>query len=50
MTLRDTKRMLRDQVIAARDALAPARRAEASEAIAARIAALPRSTARKSCC
>ena len=41
MTLRDAKRALRERVVAARDALAPAQRAEASRAIARRIAALP---------
>lgn len=38
MTLRDDKLALRAAVVAARDALAPAWRAQASEAIAARIA------------
>lgn len=38
--LRDAKRALRDQVLAARDALGPAKRAEASETITARIAQL----------
>lgn len=39
--MRDAKRSLRERVIAARDAVAPEQRAEASAAIAARIAALP---------
>lgn len=40
MTMRDAKRSLREQAIAARDAVTPEQRAEASAAIAARIAAL----------
>jgi 5-formyltetrahydrofolate cyclo-ligase len=40
MTLRDRKRTLRDAMMAARDAIAPALRAERSRAIAARIADL----------
>jgi 5-formyltetrahydrofolate cyclo-ligase len=40
MTLRDAKRTLRADVAAARDALAPAWRAQASQAIARRIAAM----------
>jgi 5-formyltetrahydrofolate cyclo-ligase len=38
MSLRDDKRTLREAVVAARDALAPAWRAQASQAIATRIA------------
>jgi len=41
MSMRDAKRSLRERVIAARDAVTPAQRAEASAAIAARIAVLP---------
>lgn len=40
MTLRDRKRTLRDAMVAARDAIEPGVRAEASRAIAARIATL----------
>ena len=50
MTLREAKRALRERVIAARDALSPDERAEASAAIAARIVALPSFDARASCC
>ncbi len=39
--LRDAKRVLREQVLAARDALAPPLRARLAEAIAGRIARLP---------
>ena len=41
MTLRDAKRALRKRVVAARDALSPAQRQQASRVIARRIAALP---------
>ena len=40
MSLRDAKRAMREQLMAARDALDPALRAQASQAITARIAAL----------
>lgn len=40
MTVRDAKQALREAVVAAREALAPAWRAQASQAIAARIAEL----------
>ena len=41
MNLRDRKRVLREAIVAARDALDPGRRAQSSQAIASRIVATP---------